>query len=120
MHSTETAMTKVVSDLLTITRNKGTTILLVFDIRPPTRLSTRPLLFLIFTTPVGKIIDVFWVAYHQYANDMQIYTAVKVNPGSMQSELTLFQDAPSEWTPAQSNKNWSFSPGNETTTRKVW
>ena len=36
-----------------------------------------PLLFTLFTTPLGEIISRFGLRFHQYADDTQIYIAVR-------------------------------------------
>ena len=36
-----------------------------------------PLLFVLFTTPIGAIISRFGLRFHQYADDTQIYIAVR-------------------------------------------
>ena len=43
--------------------------------------SLEPLLFFIFTTPVGTLISTFWLFYHQFADKTQLYTALmfKIN-----------------------------------------
>ena len=37
----------------------------------------EPLLFTLFTTPLGDIISRFGLSFHQYANDIQIYISVR-------------------------------------------
>ena len=132
-HSTETAMTRVVCDLLTATDNKTPAVLLSLDISAafdtptivafwstqglcsvwmtaclggglksyltawkhfvsaggcrsrtvkistgvPQRSVLGPLLFSIFATPVSTLISTFGIPYHQFADDMQLYTAIK-------------------------------------------
>jgi hypothetical protein len=48
-----------------------------------------PLLFAIFTIPVGRLISKFGVSYHQYADDMQLYMALDL---SMSVNLTRLSD----------------------------
>jgi len=135
LHSTETAMTKVVNDLLLAADSGNPSVLLsldisaAFDTLDHSRLLQRatevfgftgnvrvwlgsylsgrtsyvsvggscssttncttgvpqgsvlgPLLFTIFTTPVGRLIESYNICYHQYADDTQLYTVI--NPDS--------------------------------------
>jgi len=41
-----------------------------------------PLLFCIFTTPIGSVISDFNIAYHQYADDLQLYTSISTSSTS--------------------------------------
>ena len=38
-----------------------------------------PILFSLFTTPIGNVVREFGIKFHQYADDMQIYIAVNKN-----------------------------------------
>ena len=131
LHSTETAMTRVMNDLLSAKYSKSPSVLLSLDISAAfdtldhqrllewakelfgfdsvvlrwlgsylagreqfvgvdgrrsrtVRLSSGvpqgsvlgPLLFSIFTTPVGNLISTFGIRYHQFADDTQLYTVI--------------------------------------------
>ena len=54
-----------------------------------------PLLFSIFTT-LGNWIISFGIGYHQYADDIQLYTTVDDTPGSIEN-LSACADAVSGW-----------------------
>ena len=137
LHSTETAMTKVVNDLLLAVDGGCPSVLLsldisaAFDTLSHHRLMDRaeelfgvtglakawlwsyltgrshcvsfsgqqsatvpcetgvpqgsvlgPLLFCIFTTPIGSVISDFNIAYHQYADDLQLYTSISTSTSS--------------------------------------
>ena len=55
-----------------------------------------PLLFSIFTTPVGSLIRSFGVQYHQYDDDTQLYTAITSMPDSI-INLSACADAVTTW-----------------------
>ena len=120
LHSTETAMTKVVSDLRSAVDGGEPSTLLSLDISAAfdtldhhpllphahelfgftdsdikwmqSYLSDPPFLFFIFTTPVGNIIDSFGVTYHQYADDMQLYTTLKLSSSDKLASLSACAD----------------------------
>ena len=57
-----------------------------------------PLLFCIFTTPVGSVISDFNIAYHQYADDLQLYTSISTSTTSNGlSILTECVNAVTRW-----------------------
>ena len=56
-----------------------------------------PFLFSIFTTPVGNIIDSLGVIYHQYADDTQLYTTIKLSSSDMLASLSACADAVTSW-----------------------
>ena len=55
-----------------------------------------PLLFSIFTTPVGSLIISFGIQYHQYADDTYLYSAITSVPGSIVN-LSACADADTSW-----------------------
>ena len=153
LHSTETAMTKVVNDLLLTVDDGCPSVLLsldisaAFDTLSHCRLLDRaeelfgvtglakawlcsylsgrshyvafggkqsaivpslsgvpqgsvlgPLLFCIFTTPVGSVISDYNIAYHQYADDLQLYTSISTSTTSNGlSVLTECVNAVTRW-----------------------
>ena len=152
LHSTETAMTRVVNDLLTAVDSGKPSVLLslhistTFDTMDHGRLLRRcsevfgmsgqvcdwlrsyltgrssyvslgqsrsvtvncttgvpqgsvlgPLLFTIFTTPVGHLITSFGISYHQYADDTQLYTSIDPATDSDLSKLSQCASAVTRW-----------------------
>jgi hypothetical protein len=152
LHSTKTAMTKVVNDLLTATDSGKPSILLsldinaAFDMLDHTRLLQRatelfglddsvinwlksyltgrtgyvsfrncrasivgchtgvpqgyvlgPLLFSIFTSPVGHLISSFSISYHHYADDTQLYTSVDPSSSTDITRLSSCAEAVTKW-----------------------
>ena len=41
-----------------------------------------PILFTTFVFPIGRLIELYGVSYHKYADDTQLYTALTANPNS--------------------------------------
>ena len=56
-----------------------------------------PFLFSILTTHVGNIIDCFGVTYHQYADDTQLYTTIKLRSSDKLASLSACADALVSW-----------------------
>ena len=56
-----------------------------------------PFLFSMFKTTVGNIIDSFGVTYHQYADDTQLYTTIKLSSSDKLASLSAWADAVTSW-----------------------
>ena len=39
-----------------------------------------PILFTAYVSPIGRLIELYGVSYHKYADDTQLYTALTANP----------------------------------------
>jgi hypothetical protein len=55
-----------------------------------------PFLFSMFVSPVGRIIKQFGVQHHQYADDTQLYTAIKSGTGQL-NDISKCADAVTRW-----------------------
>jgi hypothetical protein len=55
-----------------------------------------PFLFSMFVSPVGRIIKQFGVQHHQYADDTQLYTAIKPGTGQL-NDISKCADAVTRW-----------------------
>ena len=56
-----------------------------------------PLLFSLFTTPVGHLISSYGVSYHQYADDTQLYTVINSSSPSDLQRLSYCAEAVTNW-----------------------
>ena len=83
-----------------------------------------PLLFSIFTTPVGRLISTYNISYHQFADDAQLYTSVDSSPLADITRLVILcrgseQVAYQELSVAQSVKIWGTCHRHSSTSRQV-
>jgi len=56
-----------------------------------------PLLFSLFTTPVGRVMSSLGISYHQYADDTQLYTVINRTPESDIKRLSECAEAVTVW-----------------------
>ena len=56
-----------------------------------------PLLFSIFTSPVGQLISACNISYHQYADDTQLYTSVDPSSSADITRLSSCAEAVTKW-----------------------
>ena len=56
-----------------------------------------PFLFNAYVPPIGRVIDSFEVGYHSYANDTQLYAALRSTPASNFDRLSNCSPALQHW-----------------------
>ena len=49
-----------------------------------------PILFTAYISPIGRLIELYGVSYHKYADDTQLYTALTVNPNAYIDRLEMY------------------------------
>ena len=56
-----------------------------------------PVLFTMYVSPIGRLIESFGIEYHGYADDTQLYTALKGHMGPGVDKLSQFTIALQHW-----------------------
>ena len=56
-----------------------------------------PILFTADVSPIGRLIELYGVSYHRYADDTQLYTALTVNPNAYIDRLETCSAGLQRW-----------------------